>query len=45
MFGIVLGELERRFNGPEDAGVSPYEQVVSSNGHGDIEHAVGASET
>jgi hypothetical protein len=25
--------------------VPPYEQVVSSNGHGDIEHAVGASET
>jgi len=45
LFGVVLGELERRFNGPEDAGVPPYEQVVSSNGHGDIEHAVGASET
>jgi hypothetical protein len=45
VFGIVLGELERRFNGPEDTGVPPYEQVVSSNGHGDIEHAVGASET
>jgi hypothetical protein len=45
VFGIVLGELERRFNGPDDAGVPPYERVVSSNGHGDIEHAVGASET
>jgi hypothetical protein len=45
VFGIVLGELERRFNSPDDTGVPPYEQVVSSNGHGDIEHAVGASET
>jgi hypothetical protein len=45
VFGVVLGELERRFNGPDDTGVPPYEQVVSSNGHGDIEHAVGASET
>jgi hypothetical protein len=45
VFGIVLGELERRFNGADDTGVPPYEQVVSSNGHGDIEHAVGASET
>ena len=44
-FGIVLGELERRFNAPEDTGVPPYEHVASSNGHGDIEHAVGASES
>jgi hypothetical protein len=45
VFGTVLGELERRFNAPDDTGVPPYEHVVSSNGHGDIEHAVGASET
>lgn len=44
VFGIVLGELERRFNAPPDARVPPYEHVVSSNGHGNIEHAVGASE-
>jgi hypothetical protein len=25
--------------------VPPYEHVVSSNGHGSLEHAVGASET
>ena len=45
LFGVVLGELERRFNAPDDTGVPPYDQVVSSNGHGDIEHAVGASES
>jgi hypothetical protein len=45
VFGIVLGELERRFNAPDDTGVPPYDHVVSSNGHGDIEHAVGASES
>jgi hypothetical protein len=44
IFGVVMGELERRFNAPADARVPPYEHVVSSNGHGDIEHAVGASE-
>jgi hypothetical protein len=45
LFGIVLGELERRFNATDDARIAPYEHVASSNGHGDIEHAVGASET
>jgi hypothetical protein len=45
VFGVVLGELERRFNGGDDARVRPYEHVLSSNGHGDLEHAVGASET
>jgi hypothetical protein len=44
VFGVVLGELERRLNAPQDEDVPPYEHVVSSNGHGDIEHAVGASE-
>lgn len=44
-FGIVLGGLERRFNAADDTGIPPYEHVASSNGHGDIEHAVGASET
>ena len=40
LFGIVLGELERRLNTPADAEVPSYEHVVSSNGHGSIEHAV-----
>jgi hypothetical protein len=45
VFGVVLGELERRFNAPADTRVPPYDHVVSSNGHGDIEQAVGASES
>jgi hypothetical protein len=42
VFGVVLGELERRLNAPQDEEVPPYEHVVSSNGHGDLEQAVGA---
>ncbi|HLM10302.1 MAG TPA: hypothetical protein VK307_11360 [Thermoleophilaceae bacterium] len=44
LFGLVLGEVERRLN---DAGaLEPLDQVpVASNGHGNIEHAaVGATE-
>jgi len=38
LFGLVLGELERRLNSGEQ--FEPLEQVpVSSNGHGNIEHA------
>jgi hypothetical protein len=44
VFGVVMGELERRFNALADTRVPPYDHVVSSNGHGDIEQAVGASE-
>ena len=40
LFGIVLGELERRLNTPADAEVPSYEHVISSNGHGSLEHAV-----
>ena len=40
LFGFVLGELERRLNAPEEAEVPPYEHVViSTNGHGNLEHA------
>ena len=42
LFGVVLGELERRLNASDDAEVQPYEHVVSSNGHGSFEAAVGA---
>jgi len=44
LFGLVLAELERRLN-PEGQ-FEPLEQVpVSSNGHGNIEHAAaGATE-
>jgi hypothetical protein len=40
LFGIVLGELERRLNPPEEDVPPPYEALVSPNGHGRIEHAV-----
>lgn len=40
LFGIVLGELERRMNAePEPAPPEP-EADYSSNGHGSLEHAV-----
>jgi hypothetical protein len=40
LFGIVLGELERRLNAvPEPAPLEP-EAEFSSNGHGTLEHAV-----
>jgi hypothetical protein len=40
LFGIVLGELERRLNGgPEPSPPQP-EADFSSNGHGSLEHAV-----
>jgi hypothetical protein len=39
LFGVVLGELERRLNAPEDQEIPPYEHVISSNGHGRLEHA------
>ena len=44
LFGLTLGELERRLNA--DDKFEPLEDVpVSSNGHGNIEHAaVGAAE-
>jgi hypothetical protein len=44
LFGAVLGELERRLNPPPKHPLFEFEPTVSSNGHGDIEHAVGASE-
>jgi len=40
LFGAVLGETERRLNGPGDDEEPPYAHVVSSNGHGNIEHAM-----
>lgn len=39
LFGIVLGELERALNPPDEAIPFSYEDVVSSNGHGNLEHA------
>jgi hypothetical protein len=40
LFGLVLGEVERRLNGREDDDVLSYEHVASTNGHGNIEHAI-----
>jgi hypothetical protein len=40
LFGVVLGEIERRLNDEGDDEVPSYEHVVSSNGHGNIEHAL-----
>jgi hypothetical protein len=39
LFGTVLGELERRLNPPPAEEVIEMEHVVSTNGHGKIEHA------
>ena len=41
LFGVVLGELERRLNAPETPEMPGYDAVVSSNGHGRFEAAVG----
>jgi hypothetical protein len=40
LFGVVLGELERRLNDEPDDELPTYEHVVSTNGHGDIAHAI-----
>jgi hypothetical protein len=40
LFGTVLGELERRLNPEPDDELPSYEHVVSTNGHGDINHAI-----
>jgi hypothetical protein len=40
LFGVVLGELERRLNAPDDPEIPSYEQVASTNGHGDLEKAL-----
>jgi hypothetical protein len=41
LFGLVLGELERRLN-PEPDPAEDFAHVISSNGHGNLEHAVAA---
>ncbi|HWH94368.1 MAG TPA: hypothetical protein VNT03_10955 [Baekduia sp.] len=40
LFGTILGELERRLNDEPDDELPSYEHVVSTNGHGNIEHAI-----
>ena len=43
LFGAILGELERRWNAPADPEIPSYEQVASTNGHGDLEAALSGS--
>jgi hypothetical protein len=40
LFGVVLGELERRLNVDEEPEIPSYEHVASTNGHGDLEKAL-----
>ena len=40
LFGLVLGELERRINAEPEAEPPEPETDYSSNGHGSLEHAV-----
>lgn len=43
LFGIVLGELERRLNAEPEIELPDYQEVVSHNGHGRLEHAAAAA--
>jgi hypothetical protein len=43
LFGFVLGELERRLNGPADRPPPVDPEAVASNGHGSAEHLVGTA--
>jgi hypothetical protein len=45
LFGAVLGELERRLNREPDVNRSSHEHVPSTNGHGNIEHAMTVRES
>jgi hypothetical protein len=40
LFGLVLGELERRLNAPDELSPPVDDETVSSNGHGSAEHLV-----
>jgi hypothetical protein len=40
LFGVVLGELERRLNPPVEPVVPMNEETASTNGHGSAEHLV-----
>jgi hypothetical protein len=42
LFGVVLGELERRLNRPDGELLPVDEAAVASNGHGSPEHLVSA---
>jgi hypothetical protein len=40
LFGVILGELERRLNAASEAAPPPSELDFSTNGHGSLERAV-----
>jgi hypothetical protein len=42
LFGVVLGELERRLNAEPEPAPPMRETDFSSNGHGSLEHAISA---
>jgi hypothetical protein len=44
VFGVVLGELERRLNADDDADLPAFDQVASTNGHGDLEKALSGAQ-
>lgn len=43
LFGVVLGELERRLNPPAEALAPVDDKTAQTNGHGSLEHLVGTS--
>lgn len=43
LFGFLLGQLERAFNSAAEVQLPDYEHVISSNGHGSLEHAASTS--
>jgi hypothetical protein len=45
LFGIVLGELERRLNAAPEPAPPPLAQAYSSNGHGSLEQAISTEST
>jgi hypothetical protein len=40
LFGVALGEIERRLNAPVPVEAPSYADVAASNGHGTLEHAI-----
>jgi hypothetical protein len=42
LFGVLLGEIERRLNAQDPVEVPDYAHIVSSNGHGNLERAFSA---
>jgi hypothetical protein len=42
LFGVLLGEIERRLNAPVPVEAPFYVDLAASNGHGTLEHAIPA---